>query len=171
MPRFRPVRHRSEFRVDARSNVHPIQASSSELEGFFEAALLDNGQLDLSVAPSGRLEIYIDSLDSGNKLIDREAQRRFNTRRYPSIIAEVVAIEETTENGAYRATGDLTFHGETQRLEDDLVVRQVDDDTIEVSGEITIDVRDFGVQPPRMLMLKVYPDIKVTLKVVAKRVD
>ena len=171
MAKFEPVSGRSELSLEAESSVHPIQASTTDLEGFFEAELLDNGQLDLSVAPSGRLEIYIESLESGNKLIDRETQRRLKIRRFPSIIAEIVKVDEADENGHYHAAGNLTFHGETQRLENELVVKQLDERTIELSGEITVDVRDFGVEPPQLLMLKVYPEVKATLKVVAERVD
>ena len=169
MAKFEPIPHRSELYLEAESSVHPIHASTTDLEGYFEAELLADGQLDLTVAPSGRLEVFIDSLESGNKLIDRETQRRLNTRRFPSIIAEVLEIRQTADNGRYQAAGNLTFHGETQRLEDSLTVKQLDEHTIEVSGQITFDVRDFGIEPPSLLMLKVYPEIKARLKVVAER--
>ena len=171
MARYKPISSRSELSLEAESSVHPIHASTNELEGFFEAELLEDGRLDLSVAPTGHLEIYIESLESGNKLIDRETQRRLNTRRYPSIIAEIVEVHAENGNKHYQATGDLTLHGKTQRLKNNLMVKQLDERTIEVSGEITVDVRDFGITPPKLLMIKVYPEVKATLKVVAERVD
>jgi polyisoprenoid-binding protein YceI len=171
MPKFAPVSGRSELSLVAESSIHPIRASTTKLEGFFEAELLDDGHLDLSVAPSGRLEVYVENLESGNKLIDREAQRRLNIRRFPSIIAEIVEIRKIEGNGNYKAAGDLTFHGETQRYEDGLALTQLDEHTIEMSGEITVDMRDFGIEPPKLLMVKVYPEVKVRLNVVAKRVD
>jgi polyisoprenoid-binding protein YceI len=171
MPRFEPISSRSEFSLEAESSLHPIRASTNELTGFFEAKLLDNGRLDLTVPPKGRLEVYIESLQSGNKLIDLETQRRLNVRRFPTIIAEVVELRAADRDGNYRAAGNVTFHGETRRLENALVVKSIDERTIEVGGEITIDVRNYGIEPPKMLMLKVEPEVKATLKVVAQRVD
>jgi polyisoprenoid-binding protein YceI len=164
---FKPVPDRSELSLEAESSLHPIQAATSNLTGFFEAELLNDGQLDLSVVPAGRLEVFIDSLESGNKLIDRETQRRLDMRRFPSIIAEVVEIQQTDKEGRYQATGTLTFHGNTRKLKGNLTVKQLDDRTIEVGGQLTVDVRDFGIEPPKLLMLKVYPNVKAKLKVVA----
>jgi len=171
MAKFEPVSGRSELSMEVESSIHPIRASTTKLKGYFEAELLEDGRLDLSIAPAGRLEVYIESLESGNKLIDLEAQRRFDIRRFPSIIAEVVEIRTMDGDGHYQASGDLTFHGKTQRFENGLVVTQIDERTITMSGEITVDVRDFGIEPPRILVLKVYPIVKVRLKVVAERVD
>lgn len=164
MAKFEFVAGRSELSLEAESSVHPIHASTTKLEGYFEAELLANGQLDLSTPPAGRLEVYIENLESGNKLIDRETQRRLNIRRFPSIVAKVVEIRPGDSDGHYRATGDLTFHGETRQLENGLTVRQLDQRTIEISGQITVDVRNFGVEPPKLFMLKVHPDVKATLK-------
>jgi polyisoprenoid-binding protein YceI len=168
MAKFQPVRNRSELALEGESSIHPLHTSTQEIEGYFEAVLGDDGQLDLSVAPTGRLEVYIEGLKSGNGLIDREMQRRLNTRRFPSVIAEVVEVKAGDGKGRYRASGDLTFHGVTRRLEDDLTISLLDDHTLEIKGEITIDVRNFNVDPPKLLMVKVHPEVKAKLQVVAK---
>ena len=35
-------------------------------------------------------------------------------------------------------------------------------------GESTFDVRDFGMEPPRILMLKVQPDVVVAVEIIAQ---
>lgn len=171
MAKFQPVRDRSELALEGESSIHPLHVSTNEIEGYFEAELTDEGRLDLSVAPAGRLEVYVESLESGNGLIDREMRRRLNTRRFPTVIAEVVEIREANGERHYHAAGNLTFHGVTKQLEDKLAITPIDDRTIQISGQITVDVRDFEVEPPQLLMLKVYPEVKASLKVVAERVD
>lgn len=170
MAKFQPIRDRSELALEGESSIHPLHTSTQEIEGYFQAKLGDDGQLDLSVAPTGRLEVYIEGLKSGNGLIDREMQRRLDTRRFPSVIAQVVEVRAGAGQGRYHAVGDLTFHGVTRRLENDLAITLLDAHTLEINGEITIDVRDFNLNPPKLLMIKVYPEVKAKLKVVAKGV-
>ena len=47
----------------------------------------------------------------------------------------------------------------------------LDDGNFEVEGEKVFDIRDFGLTPPRILMLKVYPDVKVRGRIVAAKQD
>ena len=41
--------------------------------------------------------------------------------------------------------------------------------SIELEGEASFDIRDFGMEPPRILMLKVEPEVRVTAHVVATK--
>ena len=66
--------------------------------------------------------------------------------------------------------GKLSFHGATKPVEGEVTLRVVDGGhAIEVVGERAFDIRDYDLEPPRLLMLKVYPDIKVRGHVVAER--
>ncbi|MDX1522897.1 MAG: YceI family protein [Anaerolineae bacterium] len=171
MPKFEPVRERSRVVVvEGHSTIHPIRSVSHEMEGWFEAEFLDGGELDPSFSTAGRIEVFIDDFSTGNSFLDHELRRQLDTRRFPSVLAELVDIRPQEGPDNYWATGDLTFHGETQRLENDLRVKYVNDQTIEVNGEITIDVRNFNVDLPNLMFLKVHPVIKVTLEIVAERV-
>ena len=48
-------------------------------------------------------------------------------------------------------------------------IEQVDGDTIRLAGESRFDVRDFGMEPPRILMLRVEPEVEVRVELVARR--
>ena len=50
-------------------------------------------------------------------------------------------------------------------------LRVLDDGNFEVEGEKVFDIRDFGLTPPRILMLKVYPDVKVRGRIVAEKTE
>ena len=172
MARFEAVNGRSQLMLDAETNViHPVHTTAEELKGYFEAELAPDGSLDLSVMPRGHMEVRVENLRSDNPLLDRTMQGRLNTRRFPSIKANLVESHETGEKGQYRAVGDISFHGVTRRLKDDLHITFLDEDTVKISGETTIDVRDFDVVPPKLLFLKVEPEVKVILTFVAERVN
>ena len=170
MSRFEPVDGRSELALAGESSVHPLHTTTTVLTGFFEATIGVDGELDLAQPISGQIEVPVDSLKSNNALIDREMRNRLNTRRYPKILAKLVTIRQHKATGRYVAVGDLTFHGVTQRLEDELVVQQVNENVIEIKGEISLDIRQFKVTPPKLFMLKVYPEVKIQLLFVLERV-
>ena len=57
--------------------------------------------------------------------------------------------------------GELEFHGVTRPVEGEVRLRVVDERTVEIEGERVFDLRDYGLEPPRILMLKVYPEVRV----------
>ncbi len=64
--------------------------------------------------------------------------------------------------------GDLTFKGVTRQYEDEMTLEAMDGMVI-LAGEKTFDVRDFGMEPPRILLLKVEPHVTVKVAIVAEK--
>jgi polyisoprenoid-binding protein YceI len=64
-------------------------------------------------------------------------------------------------------SGDVTFRGVSRRHEDLMEVAAVDERTIRLSGSSTFDIREFGMEPPKVLMLKVEPEVDVTVEIFA----
>ena len=88
---FDPVR--SCIWVSGRSSLHPINTETRGISGWFAATTREDGSLDLHAPVSGRLELSVDRLTSGNALYDRELKRRMDARRYPIILGEITRIE------------------------------------------------------------------------------
>jgi len=167
--RYRIVSERSQLWAEARSSLHPIHIEAAGLEGYFEADVNgDRPNLDAPV--TGRVEVEAELLKSGNVLYDREIERRLETRKYPRIRGEVRGMRALDSGAGYRMQGELSLHGATRAVEGDVTMRRVDESTIEVEGEQIFDIRDFGLEPPKILMLRVYPEIKVHIHVVAQSV-
>ncbi len=160
MARYRIVPGRSQIWVEARSSLHPIKARTGAVNGFIEAELGADG-LDLKVAPQARIEIELDRLKTGNMLYDREMERRLDTRKYPFIRGEVAQVTQLEAGRSLRVRGNVSLHGVTRRVEGEVRLRTAGSDGFEVEGERVFDMRDFGLSPPRILMLKVYPEVKV----------
>jgi polyisoprenoid-binding protein YceI len=110
-------------------------------------------------------------LSSGNRLEDRELRRRIDARRCPTIEGALTGLRETGTGGRYRVRGDLTFRGVTRSYEHEMTFVAPDGSSIELEGEATFDIRDFGMDPPRILMLKVEPEVRVKAHVVAETDD
>jgi hypothetical protein len=164
---FDPIR--SCVWVDARSSLLPIKTQTRGLRGWVDVALLSGGGVDLDLPVQGRLEISVDRLSSGNHLYDRELKRRIDARTHPLIIGQITGVRSTEVDGRYRVTGDLAFHGETRVFEHEMTITVSGESTIELKGDRVFDIREFGMKPPSMLMLKVYPEVAVRIELYGSR--
>jgi YceI-like domain len=170
--RYRIVPERSWVEIRARSNVHPIETRTAGLEGFLELVLLNDGRVDLASPPSGALSLRVEKLSSGNPLQDRELRRRIDARRYPTIDGELIDMRETPTQGRYTVRGDVIFRGVTRTVEDEMTLTtSAALEELELEGETTFDVRAFGMDPPRILLFRVEPDVRVRAHIVAEPIS
>jgi hypothetical protein len=149
---------------EARSSVHPIRVETAEISGSFEAEA-EGGAV--RVLPGARLEVPMDGLRSGNPLIDRETRRRMDLRRDPRLVAELLDARPAGE-GRLACRGEVTFQGRTEQVEGELHVEEQDDGSLRLGGRQVVDVRRWGLQPPRLLVLKVDPEVQVSLRLLAR---
>lgn len=153
--------------VEARSNVGPISFGSMSVTGGAEVPY--PGADGAAVVPvSARLEIPVGSLESGNSLYDAELRQRLDERRFPLITAELRAAQPLSD-ARLQAEGDVTIHGATRRLRGTVAMSSPDPDTLVAEGREVIDVRDFEIGLPSVLLLKIYPDVTVQFRVTARR--
>jgi polyisoprenoid-binding protein YceI len=68
----------------------------------------------------------------------------------------------------YLIAGELTFRGVTRTYEDEMTIEILEDRTMRLAGQSTFDIRDFGMEPPRIMMLKVQPVVTVRVEIVAE---
>jgi polyisoprenoid-binding protein YceI len=163
---FRIDPDRSKVWIEARSSMHPIHGEAEGLEGSIEAEVAE-GRIDVSGEPRIQIELPVERLRSGKKLEDAEMLRRIDARRYPRILGETTELKEN--NGRYRIRGDLTFHGVTRQVEGEVTISAPDERSLVIEGEQIFDIRDFGVEPPKILMFKVHPDVRVRVQVFAQQ--
>ena len=158
---------RSHMWIDARSNVHPIHSGTDGVEGYLDVALGADGGVAVTASPSGELSLAVDRLRSGNRLEDRELHRRIDSGRFPTIVGVLRKMEPSGAQGMYQVSGDITFRGVTREHEGLLRVSVVDGHTIEVGGTSRFDIREFGMDPPRLLMARVEPEVEIRIDIVA----
>jgi polyisoprenoid-binding protein YceI len=156
--------------VEARSTVGPISFGVAGVAGTIEAEVRA-GAIGLDHAPTAQLEINVDGLRSGNTLYDAELLRRVDARRYPVVTLDLRSCSATGSANRYRLVGDMTFHGVTRPLQGAVTVAPTSDGRLVVSGEEVLDIRDFDIASPTVLMLRIYPDVRVQLQVEAEPED
>jgi len=157
--------------IHASSSVHPIE-TEAPLTGWIELTVGDDGTVDPAAPVAAHVEVPLGGLRSGNPLIDREADRRLDTRHHPTVTGDLQALTPATDaaGGALTGIGDLTLKGVTAPIDGTLLVEPTDDGALALTGETTFEVTDFGVQPPSLLLVKVHATVRVTLDAVARPV-
>jgi polyisoprenoid-binding protein YceI len=166
---YRIVPEQSQVLIDAKSSLHPIHTRTDGLGGYVDMDVNDSAGVDLQSQPLAKLSLPVERLQSGNAFEDRELRRRIDARRYPTIDGELTELRATGTDGRYLARGDLTFRGVTNTYEDEIGITHVDDRTLKLEGEHTFDIRDFGMEPPKVMMLKVQPEVDVSIDIVAEK--
>jgi polyisoprenoid-binding protein YceI len=166
--RFVVQPERSVVTIEARSSVGPIQWEASGAEGWVDAEI-SGDVIDTSVPPKARLELPVRKLQSGNTLYDAELMRRIDARRFPTTV--VVLTQAANVENRYQLAGDVTFHGVTRPVRGSVSASVEPSGELRVTGEQTFDIRDFRIPSPTILMLKIFPDVRVRLRLEAVRED
>jgi polyisoprenoid-binding protein YceI len=121
------------------------------------------------VKPAAQLSLAVSRLSSGNRLEDRELHKRIDSTRYPTIRGVLDRMDRTDGDGTYRVSGDITFRGVAHHHTDEMTVKALDEQTIRLAGASRFDIRDFGMQPPRVLVLRVEPEVDVRVEILAEK--
>jgi DNA-binding PadR family transcriptional regulator len=159
---------RSAVLIDVRSTAGPLSFGTLGVTGTIHAAFAD-GVLRTDIPPSGHLTIDVSGLNSGNRLYDAELLRRIDARGYPAAFVELGECALSGPGPRYRLAGELTFHGVTRQAEGTVTVDALSDRRLVITGEQVFDIRDFAIPSPTMLMLRIFPDVRVHLHAEAER--
>lgn len=167
MSTFHVVPGESSVETEVRSSLHPIHGRADELSGAIDAEFDGDGGPRLDLPHAGWVELPVEAIRSGSRLNDAEMRRRAEAGRYPTVRFEVKRVWAVDGTRRLRGAFDVTAHGRTHGFEEDFTAT-LDGDRLVLQGEHVFDMRDFGVDPPRILTLKVEPQVRVRVRVVAE---
>lgn len=163
MPRYAIIPDRSTLAAVASSSVHPIHGGADRLTGWVEAVVVD-GAVDTAEPATARVELAAADLHAGNALANREIRKRLEIRRYPAVTAQVRKVGERGADGRYEVHGELSLRGVTHPVRGTATLHEDAGGALEITGELALDVRDFGLDPPSLFGLRVHPDVAVTVR-------
>jgi polyisoprenoid-binding protein YceI len=94
--------------------------------------------------------------------------KRIDAKQFSTIDGVLTLMKDTGRDSRYLVHGDVTFRGVTCSHQNEMTISAIDDRTIVLEGESTFDVRDFGMEPPKILMLRVHPEVNVRVQIFAQ---
>jgi polyisoprenoid-binding protein YceI len=158
---------RSAVLVKARSNVGPISFATSELRGEISADV-DGKSIDTAAPVKARLSVALRSLTSGNTLYDTELRRRIDARRYPDAVLELEHAIHLAGTNRYELGARIEIHEVVRPIGGIVTIDSLGQGAIVVRGQQILDIRDFDLEVPTTLALKIYPEVSVEIHVEAR---
>jgi polyisoprenoid-binding protein YceI len=153
--------------VKARSNVGPIVFGTTEVTGDVLAEMREGFPVGIERS-SAHLEIPVTSLASGNALYDAEIHRRMDARRYPAIEVDLTSATPISESNRFLLGGKLLLRDVVQEVSGAVSVDVIELDALLIKGELALDIRDFRIEIPTTLMLKIYPEVLIEMQLEAR---
>jgi hypothetical protein len=140
---------------------HKAEVSFPSLTGTF--TVTHEGQMVSGIA--GEIQLAFDPMEGGDMLLRREARKALDTSTYP---AARLALEGAAASpGALaKLSGQLSYRGRSVGISP-IVDGRFDEHKVEARTRFTLDVRDFGLKPPRLLFLKVDEIVEVEVELFA----
>ena len=164
--RLHVVPESSAILIEARSNVGPISFGTNALTGHLDARLED-GELAVEPAAQAETDVELRTLTSGNALYDAELAQRLDVRRYASsqiVLRELTAMPALGLGHRYSVVGDVSLHGVTRTISGAISASASGDGSLQITGEQVLDIRDFDIPTPAVLMLRIYPGVNMRLQ-------
>lgn len=160
----------SSLTFEARSTLHGLHGKATGLDGFVELSWDGGGALVAGAAPKMHVEFPVEQLRSGNAMQDREMWKVIDSKRFPRISADLREVRPGAASGRYAASGDVTMAGRSRRYDGEFSLSR-SEDQLTIDGELNVDIRDFGLKPPNLLVIKVEPVVRVRLHLVAAKAE
>jgi hypothetical protein len=156
LTRFQSVEG-SKVRVGIVSTVVDVEMESSSIDGWLETdtelPLPPSGASPRKVAASAAIQIPVRSLtnmrDSKPFGLDEQTHRKLKPDKHPNILVFLREFElgqpTPKDPPEYKATGEIVLAGVTNGLSIALKIVALPDQRLELSGQKTIRMSDFGI--------------------------
>lgn len=157
-----------------RSNVRRFTCRARRVAT--DAPLLDGAALTAVLhgdsAPT-RAAVRVDAarLDCGIGRMNAHLRETLHAGTYPTIEFRLARVTRTHGDSAVRLDGVLSIAGHEKPIGVDATVRDATGDAVRVRGAYTLNVRDYGLVPPRRFagLLRVRDSVTVHFDVAAGR--
>jgi polyisoprenoid-binding protein YceI len=170
--------HAQTFSVDKSKSSMKI-AVSSTLHDFTVTAPIKSGSLELPSFPSdlvtgakGKVVVDAKSMKSGNKGRDKDMHEEvLETSKFPEVAIEITSISQSKAANTYQIKANLTLHGVTKAVSFSCYALAVKAEGkvgfLTISGNTKIDMTQWGVKPPNIIVNKVAKEVEISWSLTA----
>ena len=148
-----------DWHAEGRQVEGSVLVQEHELAGLWEAS---DGPAPHELAPTVQVEIPVTSLMSGKRGMDEKMREALKADTYPLITYRLESAQHAMRHVAHadggsesltlETTGVLTVAGVERTVELPMQVRRLSSDRLEVSGETSLRMTEFGIEPPRAML-------------------
>jgi polyisoprenoid-binding protein YceI len=177
VPAFARAQSTFEILPSKSSVTFTISTTFNEIEGkakAFKGSLSIPDAKDLATGTTATITIDTKSMETGNKGRDKDMHKDvIESEKFPEI---KIAIKKITADSAlytYKISADITMHGVTKSVDfktSALSFAGTDGKlSLSISGKVKINMSDWGMTPPSIVVNKVSPEIVVGWSLIAQQ--
>lgn len=158
----------SFLKVEGTSSLHDWHVDAEEQSGSIEFSDLNNGQLK-----SIKFSVVSESLKSGKSSMDKNTYKALKTDKYKTIDFNFLNSTDVTKKGEgqfqVKGNGKLTVSGVSKEIPMSFDIT-LKNGAVLISGQNTILMTDYGIEPPKALLgtIKTGDKLTITYKSVFK---
>lgn len=135
--------------------LHKWSAENNNLSGLIK---IDNENI-LNIGVVAKVVDF----KSGNSSLDSNSYRVLEALKFPNIIFKSVSV--TSINGLSNIKGIIEFHGIEKNIDVNVKLTTIEN-TTQMNGEFTINLSDFSVDRPSLLLRKIDNQITIVFELV-----
>ena len=135
--------------------LHKWSAENNNLSGLIK---IDNENI-LNIGVVAKVADF----KSGNSSLDSNSYRVLEALKFPNIIFKSVSV--TSINGLSNIKGLIEFHGIEKHIDVNVKLTTIEN-TTQMNGEFTINLSDFSVDRPSLLLRKIDNQITIVFELV-----
>ncbi|NBC65486.1 MAG: hypothetical protein GVY07_07525 [Bacteroidetes bacterium] len=170
----------SRLWIEGSSNVNEFECQAEEYDG--EATIPQEEEPLANVEPaqnqilSIKVDIQVDSIECGKRKMNQDLQKALQAEKYPQISflyqsAELLSEPDNPDDGfQLEVQGLLTIAGTTKEIKFTTEAYYINSGSVRARGGTTINMTDFGVEPPTALMglIRANEELTVNFDLIAK---
>ena len=156
---FRPL-EQSKMTIAGTSSLHDWESDVSQIDGTARINITSGNKLTIE---NLSVSIPVTSIKSGKSSMDKNTYEALKEKSHPEIT--FLMTDYTLNNGnQIQARGKLTIAGVTKDVNINATYQMVDEDKINFTGTVPIDMTDYNIDPPTAVFGTIKTGKDVTLQ-------
>ncbi|MDO8519248.1 MAG: YceI family protein [Deltaproteobacteria bacterium] len=152
---FSVVPEKSSVRFTSEAPMETVRGETQKISGTVSV------NPPSMAAAKASFSVDAGSLKTGNRLRDKNMRNNFlHTAQFPEIVFRLTGM------GGTLATGKFTLHGVTKEIKIPVTALWNDkNNTLQVKSKFSILLSDYGIERPRILLLRLSDTVEVDLDI------
>ena len=154
----------SDIKVEGTSNIHDWELDAEQKSG---TAVLETEEGKMTALKSLQVTIPAEGLKSGKGGMDKNTYKALDTDKHKNIEFTLNEVKDFKDSGnntcTVKGVGTLKIAGTSKQIPIDFTIK-LNGDKVNISGEKTIKMTDFKVDPPTAMFGTITTWDEVTIK-------
>ncbi len=163
MSRYEIVTEHTTFHVSTRPGMPGVGARVSGVTGQFDAAISDDGAVDLDEPVTGSFTLTVDDLETGNRLVNAGVRQFLGSRSEVAVAGRILSAK-ARDDGRTQLSMAVDIRHRTVKLVGMGRLRLDHEGRLEAAGDTMCDPRAFGVPLPPLVNLMVHVRWRMVLR-------